>query len=480
MTLWTPSKYTPPLAGNEDLANSGGHWLIEFVEKYVRLESGALVTLADYEKSILLRALETYPPDWPVEHLRGKLRYRTFLLSVARRNHKTSLASYIALYALLRHAKGASAYLVAPRVEQAQTAYKYVYNAVQQSPALAKRIKPSKSRGVYLRKGTGFVRILTGDSDALQGHGFVSGLWILDEAHLMKPDVYEAATASMRSVSDGMVLVLSTAGDADSELYKTLYARADKAIAGDNERFGAVILEGDSEAALDDVKSIKAANPAIDAGYFDLDIALDEARNGQESAIRRYLHNVQQEHKTDPWVPIEHWAACKGAGVTEARDLVYAIDVSPSMRHGSVAIARRNGEVIETQLVATLNDPDVDQLERIALRLIKENGRGPFAMDTYLLEPLAKRLRARGYEVWGFRQAENVRSAQFVYSHVKRHLVSHKDDEAVYRQTRSAGTKNVGDGFRLVRGTEDIDSLMATVYAIYLASIYKKKGLGIG
>lgn len=480
MTLWEPSRYTKPLEGNEDLRYSGGHWTIEFVERFVRLKSGKPVRLAEYEKSILIRALETYPPTWPVERLRGKLRYRTFVLSMARRNHKTSLAGYMAFYGLLRHGRGSSVVLVAPDRDKAGVAYDYVYTAVNESPALAKRIKPTRSRGVTLRDGSGAIRVLTGDSDALQGHGILSGLFVLDEAHLMKADIYDAAQASMRSVQDGMVLVLSTAGDPDSLLYIDLLKQATEAINGGNERFGAIVLEGDPESAIDDVTSIKAANPAIDAGYFDLDVALHEARTTAPHMARRYLHNNQIESTSNPWVPYEDWAKCIGEGISERSGLIYSIDVSGGMAYASWSVSRRNAAgVIETAKIASLVSPDTETLERDAIALVNKNGRGVFVMDTYLLLDLAERLTKRGYEVERFRGPENVRAAENAYSLITEHRVSHNDDEVIKQQMRHAKTKNTTDGgFRLVRDRktdEQIDAVMSMVYGVYVASVHQAK-----
>lgn len=482
MTLWTPPRFTPPLPGNEDLAHSGGHWLIKFVEKYVRLETGERVTLAGYEKSILLRALETYPSDWHDESKRGKLRYRTFLLSVARRNHKTSLAGYIALYALLRHGRGSLVNLVGPQRVHADTAYRYINQAVLQSDPLTKRIKPSKVRGVQLRDQSGSIRILTGDSDKMQGQGFIKGMWILDEIHLMKDEVYSAAVASMRSTVDGMIVALSTAGDVESTLYKSMLDAADKAIAGGDERFGAVVIEGNPDAALDDVDSILAANPAIEAGYFSLETALAEAHDPlvREDDKRRYLHNIQLNHSGSTFVPLENWKACAGKGVTEPKRLVYSIDVTPKSKFGSISMARRNGEVIEANLVGTMLNPDIDRLERCAIRLIRENGRGPFVMDTYLLAPLAARLEKRGYEVIKYRATENLRAAQNVFSYVMNGAVSHNNTPLVQNQLLDSRTKNVrDDGFRIVRGNDEIDALMSLVYAIDAASYYQHRSVGV-
>jgi len=467
-TLWTPAKYTKPL-GNE--FHSDGPRLIQLVEKYVRLENGNLVRLADYEKSILIRALETYPPGHP---LSGVLRYRTFLLSMARRNHKTSLAAYLALYALLQHGAGSSAVIIAPRREQAATAYRYVTTAVNQSDALASRIRPSKSRGVHLRDNTGAVSILTADSDALQGHGVLNGLFILDETHLLHPDIYSAVKASMRSVHNGMILALSTAGDHDSHLYKRLYKDTESAITGGNERMGGIILEGNPDADIDDTASILAANPAIEAGYFSLDIALDEARTEPPSQTRRYLHNNQVEHSSASWVSIDDWRASAGNGLSGTDNLVFAVDLTRGNGYASIAVARKSDK-IETELVAAIASPSLAQLKRICDSL--RNKRATWVMDTYLLNDLAVYLESKGQQVIKLRREGNVRAAQTAYHLITARKVRSDGNPLVHRQMAIATTKNVDNGFRIVRPKSgaDIDACMATVYAIYAAETQQAK-----
>lgn len=470
-----PTRFTPSLTSNDDglPAYSDGYRLIDLAHKYVKVGGRPLV-LDVWQQRLLIRLLEKCPPGHARE---GQLRFRQVVVSVPRQNGKSLIAALLSLYGLLQHHRSPRVLGLARGVEQARIVYGYTKEAINSSSALNGLLRQTETRGISNTKTGGTYKVLPAKTEAIQG--YLSTLAMVDELHVLPEQIWNDIVTSQKAQTNSLIIGITTAGDINSSLLKRLYQQGQASVDGESETFGFFCWEAPQGAALS-IESLTLANPAIACGRIDAAVVLEDERHSPESNWRRYALNQFWEGQAEPWVPTEHWYACKGLGVAEkAGHLVYAIDVTPGWQYGSVSVARKTeAGLIETTKIASLVKPDLEQLVRLAAQL-RKHGPCSFVMDTYVLGELSKRLEAKGYSVMKLRQAGNQQAASMVYGLISRHKVSHNADEVIMAQFRDARTKYQGDAFRIVRGTGEIDALMSMVYAVYGAAVHKKKSLGI-
>lgn len=474
--LQLPNRYTPTLSGTEDFATDGDR-LIQIIEKYWVMEDGSHPVVDIYQRWFLRHALELYPDDWPVEHLRGRLRYRVVLLSIARQNGKSTLAAWLGLYMLLTF-RSSKIVGVSESVAHANAVvYGPLKHTINNCPALNKILKATETVGITKRDGSGSYRTKPAVEAKLQG---LAGSAIVDEIHLLSPGAYDSLVNGMAAQETALLVGLTTAGDDLSVLLKRLYKRTDKAIAdGDDERFGAFIYEADQYAGLNDHDQIRQANPAICSGRIDLETRLADVADEPEHSRRRYLLNQFVENM-NAWVDLAVWTKNRGRegdSITDRSAKVwYSVDVSSNWGYASIVAARKNEKgYVETEYVASIvgPDPDCKQLMQLCDKLPRAAG---FVIETYKLKALATYLEKRGKTVRKISSSvENVRVASAFHTMIVRCQIRH-DRNPVVTQHMSHGvmkTAKDGSGFRIVPmdyKTKPIDGLMATAYACVAAS----------
>lgn len=474
MADWLPTRHTAPLSDLSKPENSRGHKLIKMVERYWKMPDGTPLVLDEWQKWLLIAILEVYPQDHPKA---GQLRYRQVLVSMGRQNGKSVLGAILGLYGLLQHARGSTVVGLASSVEQANIIYDRAKYAVDNSKALSAKLKASGTRGIKHKDGSGSYIVKPAKADALQGIPIPVGL--VDELHILPETLWDAVVNGQRAQADAIVVGITTAGDDTSELLKRLYKDADSAVENPESRFGAFVWEAPEGAPLDDVDAIKAANPSIAEGRVDIENALSDVKNSPEHDVRRFLHN-RFVASINPWIAMSHWYACRGAGITEKKDLTFSVDVTPKWQYGTIAAARKTESGIETEVIATLNNPSPDYLQALCEALRASYGPSTFVMDRYVLGDLAKTLQKKGYRVEVVSsQGQNVQIANYFYRQIVSREISHKSDWILTRQMPGAKTKNVGDSWRLVKGTTEIDAVQATMYACYFAAVKKKQEVQI-
>lgn len=466
-------RYTEPLLAADDglPVYSDGYRLVRLVETYVKHEGKALV-LDEWQKHLLIRVLERCPPGHPRE---GRLRFSEVTISIPRQAGKSMLASVLALYGLLMHSSHPKVLGVAPTAKLAEHVYKYTKGYVNTSKVLSKTLRTTNTRGIYKRDETGSYLVLAGDADKLQG--YPASLSIVDELHLVKEDIYAALVAGQFAQTDPLLVGISTAGDANSTLLHSLYKKENEGI----ESYGFFVYEASDDSELT-LEAIVDANPAVACGRISAQSIYDKKKTSKESDWKRFVLNRFVDGSAEPWVPTADWLASKGQGIAERTDLVWSVDVTPGLGFASIAVARKVGNVIEAELVASFVAPTQDQLYKQVVAIRKKHGRALWVMYGYTLDDLAKRLRERGMDVLTIRGANNARAAGAMYSTIVGGRLSYRPvgemrEDLVTVQSGNAKTANRDGGFILdSRNGKEIDALMALTYAAYAADIGKEKG----
>ena len=122
---------------------------------------------------------------------------------------------------------------------------------------------------------------------------------------------------------------------------------------------------------------------------------------------------------------------------------------------------------IATELVASLNNTDIDGVIKVCLDLAKYGK--PFIMDGNVLDDLGSALKQKGLRVQMTSNKDLISASNNTYSRIIKKQLIHPRDEIVTLQMQRAVRKNSGESWRIARkdsGT-DIDAAVATVLAIW-------------
>lgn len=470
---WYPTVYTPTLTGTEDFETDGDR-LIAVVEKYWRTpESDEPFRLDDWQKWLIRHVLEKYPANHPDPNLAGRLRYRQSVISMGRQNGKSVLGGIFGFYGLAMHEQGPQVIGLASNKEQADIIYERVHHTIKHSPLLRRKFKATSTRGLSRRDMSGSYRVKPAKGDALQG--IPISMCLFDELHISKEDMWQAVVNGQRARKNPMVIGLTTAGDDNSKLLKTLYETGKKAVTDPRlERFGFFLWEAPEGSTIDDDEAVMSANPAIACGRIDLSTVRSDVRNLHENDQDRYVLN-RFVASLSSWLPMHAWYRCEGAGVEEKSGLVYSIDRSPNWEYATITASNKIDGIIHTEVVASIVKPNLDQLLAICVQL-RKHGAATYIMDGYQLPELGKELRNRGFSVFILTQKELAAACSTAYAKIVQQKVSHPNEDLLRIQMPRAVRKNSGETWRISRADSsvEIDAVMATIMGIYGAETQRK------
>jgi phage terminase large subunit-like protein len=475
---WMPSRYTPSLTGGEDFTTQGDK-LLTFAERHWSIAETDQLQLDAWQRWLTRHVLETYPPDWPVVHLRGQLRFRQVVISMGRQNGKSLLGALFVLYFLALHVRGPNVIGLASIDAQAKIVYKRVKYGIDNSPALCRELKTTNTRGITRRDGSGQYFTLPAKEDSAQGEPASGALY--DELHLGLKALWDAMVLAQRARRNSLLIGITTAGDEGSELLIKLYEEGDAAIAGHDERFGFFCWEA-IDRELTEANVIRA-NPAIACGRVPLDVAMHDAQKmwndtkvgkdgltGRQRAIR-YTLNLFIEGIAGGWVPLHSWTALQGQPEIVS-DVTYGIERTPSWEHAFITATTKHDDVLHTEPVATIVAPTPDQLKAIA-KLLNANtpGGATFAMDALTLGRVADELKEDGLEVWKLGASEVAAAAQLTAGRIESRQLVQSGNELLRRQMGRARRRDTGDGWRVSRSLSagEVDGVIATLASCYVA-----------
>jgi phage terminase large subunit-like protein len=425
----------------------------------------------------LLRAiLETFPP----EHERaGQLRFRRVLVSMGRQNGKSTIAAALAIWGLLRK-RGGLTIGIASNVEQSNIVFDRTRKIVTANPELADLFKRiTTTRGLEMHSGATY-SVKPAKEDSLQGLAVHTG--IVDEVHIVKPQLWDALVAGTGARSGTMVIGITTAGADDSELLKSLYSHAEKGIAGDSSyaRFGAFIWEASESRVPDDdaelVELLKPANPRLASGLIDAEEFVSDVRGNTEggtAGIIRYRLN-RFVSSTGSFMDLAKWAKCQSPIGTEwpTGQPVFAIDWTAKQGYATIAAAVRDEDgIIHTKLVRWVTHPTIESLVRDCEHLA-QHWPSAFVMGATLRE-LGNELKRRGYPVSQYGVGDMVRASNSFLARTARATIQHAGDPLLTLQLPRTVLKTSGDEYRISReeSSTEIDAVIATVMAVHQAEV---------
>ena len=471
-----PARFTQPLS---DDFETDGDRLIELMRLcWVTPETDAPIELDEWQRWLFRHVLERYPadhPDYP-----GELRYRQVLVSMGRQNGKSVVGGGFNLDGLIFHRGDVLS--IASSLDQATIIYNRVKHVIDANAWLKKRFRrTTETRGIAKADGTGTYKVSPAKEAALQGKPLKRV--VLDEGHLAKAGIWTAAVKGTSSLTDAMVLMITTAGDEDSKTLIDLYKSADKAIGGDPglERFGAFIWEAPVNSKIDDPEAIKAANPAVACGRVPIDRVLTDIATQPEHEVRRYTLNQFITGSSSSWLPNNLFRAAAGRGISDLNGVVFSVDIATNWESAVIAAANTNGELQETELVRSFINPTENQIFEELQRLYMKFMPRAIVIDDYLTTNLAKRLKAAGIPVWQLWRGEMANACSSVYALFAQGQVKHNDDPLLVAQMGNGVAKYTGETWLISRKESrgEIDALMATVIALYVSSRSQHAGVQV-
>lgn len=289
--------------------------VICFIES-LRITSGALAgqpfTLRDWQKKII-RA-------WYATDADQKRIVRTGLLSVGRKNGKSSICAALALCHLVGPEMERRGQIVVGATDRDQSGliFDELVAFIEDNPEFAAicNIKRHEKVIENLENGSKF-RALS--SDAKKAHGLSPSVVILDELAQWGSGagraLYDALTTAQGARKEPLVLVIGTQSPDDHSLMSQLvdYSKAVESGSIADPAFAGFVFEVPAEADVWDESNWILANPAL--GDFR---SLDDMRLLAERAKRmptleasfRNLFCNQRVAAEERWIPYEEWNAC--------------------------------------------------------------------------------------------------------------------------------------------------------------------------
>lgn len=478
--LQLPARYTKPLSDNFP---SDGYLLIDLIERFFTSpENPDGIKLDEWQKWLLIHLLERYPEDHEDPLKAGRLRLRQALVSLGRQNGKSFLAAALGVYGLLLHEPGATVVSLASSADQARIIYKRVLHIATQT-ALARYFKKATEyRGITTADGSGTYDVKAAKESAVQG--IPISLCLVDECHIIPKGLYSSAVLGTTSYKDGIVIGITTAGDDNSETLKDLYATGAEAIAGTDpelERFGFFVWEAPEGLEVTDPEAIYAANPAVAAGRIPIESVISDLKAIPEHEARRYRLNQFVSGSKTSWLPIEYYHKAGGHGITDLTGSTLSVRVTSRWEYATIAAAKRNGEKIETEIVASLIQPNENTLYAELIDLYRKFGAYAIVLDSQQLSNLQKRLKQNGYNLYALWGKELADANSNVYQLYLQEKIEHANDPLLTVQMPRGVPHYSGDKWflRQADAIGDIDALLAHVYAVHVAATRQEGSGGI-
>jgi phage terminase large subunit-like protein len=473
-----PAVYTPPLS--EDFSSDADRLLKVVALAYRDMDNPDGLQLDEWQEWLLRAILERYPDDHEDPNKSGRLRYRQVVVSIPRQSGKSLLGALLGLWGVaMRQGQTLS---LASSAEQARIIYDRVLHTITGNETLKKRFKKTtERRGIVSADGLSRYDIRPAKEAALQGLPLNTVL--ADELHLWKKGMWTACVMGTSQKEDGIIIGITTAGDDTSETLIDLYKQGQRAANGDPEleRFGFFCWQAPEGAEVLDPASVLASNPAVECGRIPLDRVMSDLATIPEHEARRYRLNQFISGTSASWLPGELFHAAAGNGVSVLEGSVLGIDITAKWEFATIAAANKNGDVVETELVASFVQPNENQLYNYLTTLYKEHRIKALVIDGVRAPNLAKRLKLAGYTIWQLYSKEVSAACSQGYAMFQTGKIRHNNDPLLIAQAPRGVAKYVGENWYLSRRESygDIDAVLATLFAVYVAAAEEKNNIGV-
>jgi phage terminase large subunit-like protein len=437
------------------------------------------IKLDEWQTWLLRHLLERYPADHANPDLAGRLRYRSCVVSVPRQSGKSLIGAILGLWGVaMRNGQSLS---LASNTEQAMVIYSRVLQTIMGNPELKEMFKKTtERRGIVSADGLSRYDVRPAKESSLQGLRVDTVL--ADELHIWKKGMWTAVIQGTAASPDGIVIGITTAGDATSETLIDLYKQGERSVNGDPalERFGFFCWEAPEGSEIDG-DAILASNPAVECGRIPLERVLGDLATIPEHEARRYRLNQFISGASEAWLPMPVFHANSGQGIGDLEGSVLSVSVNSKLDFGTIAAAKKVGDKVQTELVASLINPSENRLYDLLVTLYKTHKCSAIVIDGGNMPSLQKRLKNAGFPLWQLWSKEVAAACSTTFALFQQGKIEHNNDPLLIAQMPRGVARYVGENWYLSRKASlgDIDGVLATILCCYVANIEKAPSIGV-
>ena len=473
-----PARWTKPLS---DDFESDADRLLQVVDlAYRDMDNPDGVQLDEWQRWLLRHILERYPADHPDPELAGKLRFRAVCCSIPRQSGKSLIGSILGLWGVaMRNGQTLS---LASNVEQAMVIYSRVLATIMSNDELKSMFKKTtERRGIVSADGLSRYDVRPAKETSLQGLRVDTVL--ADELHIWKKGMWTAVVQGTTASPEGIIIGITTAGDSTSETLMDLYKQGDRSVNGDPalERFGFFCWEAPEGSAID-AEAILASNPAVECGRIPLDRIMTDLATIPEHEARRYRLNQFISGSSESWLPAPVFYACQAQGIEDITGCVLAVDVTSTLDHATISAAKKVGDKVQTELVASLVNPTEGRLYEMLVSLLRTTKATAIVVDGGRMPNLQKRLKQNGLPLWSLWSKEVAAAASTSFSLFQQGLIEwNGTDQLLIAQVPRGVVRYSGENWFLSRRDSfgDIDAVTATLMAVYVSVQHQPATIGV-
>lgn len=290
-----------PLVVPKSWPKSGPERAIRFIQRYCIVPrghgEGTKVLLREFQREIIRGA---FAPG-----------IRTALISLPRGNGKTSLAAMLAVWNLFDGPMSAEVLIVASSQAQAEITLRLARRMIQLSPELSERCQIFRDR-ITVPARDSMMIALSAEPDSL--HGWDPTLLVVDELHVVTPDVWEAATTASGKRPESLTFAISTPANTKQSVMWPLVKH------GREENDPSFFLKefaAPDDCDIDDEKAWMIANPAMadKKPFLAKDAMLAVMKTSREASFRR-LRLGQWIYDMSKWIADEAFSKLGTKSVT--------------------------------------------------------------------------------------------------------------------------------------------------------------------
>ena len=473
-----PARWTKPLS--EDFETDADRLLQVVDLAYRDMDNPDGVKLDEWQRWLLRHILERYPADHPDPELAGKLRYRAVVCSIPRQSGKSLLGSMLGLWGVaMRNGQTLS---LASNVEQAMVIYSRVLATIMSNDELKSMFKKTtERRGIVSADGLSRYDVRPAKETSLQGLRVDTVL--ADELHIWKKGMWTAVVQGTTASPEGIIIGITTAGDSTSETLMDLYKQGDRSVNGDPalERFGFFCWEAPEGSAID-TEAILASNPAVECGRIPLDRIMTDLATIPEHEARRYRLNQFISGTSESWLPAPVFYKCQAQGIEDITGCVLAVDVTATLDHATISAAKKVGDKVQTELVASLVNPTEGRIYEMLVSLLRNTKATAIVVDGGRMPNLQKRLKQNGLPLWSLWSKEVAAAASTSFSLFQQELIEwNGTDQLLIAQMPRGVVRYSGENWFLSRRDSfgDIDAVTATLMAVYVSVQHQPSTIGV-
>lgn len=478
---WPPLYLSP--VPQEDIDRGDGEEVCESIELLCTItkdgfagKAGDPIVLREWQRQLIFHLF--------ARRKDGRLRHRTALIGMPRKNAKSALGSGLALDELIFGGKGVDVFTAAAEKEQARIVFNEVKAMVKGNPELSEIAEPLKDV-IYIPSTNSTLTVLSAEAYSKEGLNIKRA--IVDELHAhQSDDLWNVLTLASAARIDPLVVAITTAG------VKTYKSTGGETICYQLYEYGRRLASGEIEdpsfffawwgapqdADYRDPETWRLANP----GFGDLVDPDDFA-----SAVRRTKESEFRTKRLNQWVSsVERWFP---AGVWE--QLVDAKQIERGARvilgfdgsrtgDATALVAVSIEEIPHIQVVGVWERPiDADPTYQVpraeVLKAIREQcafwNVVEVACDIYLWQTEMQELLLEGYPIVQINQSGSpmVEATQRFFEAVMTGMLTHDGDPVMTRHIENAVLKQASAGKKLSKDNPNsmrkIDAAVAAVMA---------------